>query len=71
MILGWGTNISDPSQSHPKYQQPNTQGGSFAFDTGDENSGYESEVDHEAEVLRLQAQLEQAKAKAKAKRKGN
>ena len=61
----------NPSTSHPKYQHPGTQGGQFNFDTGDEASGYESEVDPEAEVSRLQAELEQAKAKAKAKRGGN
>ena len=58
---------SNPSNVHPKYQQPGAQGGQFHFDTGDENSGYESEVD--PEVSRLQAELEKAKAKAMAKGK--
>ena len=57
-----------PQQSFPN-QQYNFNSNDFRpIDTGDEASGYESEVDPEAEVARLQEELEKAKAKAKAKR---
>ena len=61
-----------PSNTHPKYQQPPKSNEQYrAIDTGDEASGYETEVDPDVEVARLHEQLEKAKAKAKAKRGGN
>ena len=62
---------SHPSTTHPKYQQQGTSNDQYrAVDTGDEASGYESEMDQEAEVAHRLAELKEKMAKLKAK-KGN